>query len=253
MHMDNMRNIIGCVLLALLTGCAGSPKVPAVEQTAEPVRIVILDEDEEHASLEVESWADRGVRRGVAGAVGGTSGWSAGWLAAFSCGAAAPLCMLITVPAGALAGAIGGAHHVRSDLTKDQAQRVNAAVGELNARRDVRADLVAALERALPPEMESVADCADCANVRVSIDRFNLQERGDQVSLHLTIRMRIERKHVHPGEMASRRFMYGSASKQRDVRKWLAEGSTVLDEAVSDCIDDAARRMREDLRETLRP
>jgi len=248
-----MRNIIGCFLLALLTGCTGSPKVPAVAHTAEPVRIVIRSDDAEHTSLEVESWAERGRRRAVVGAGGGAAGWSAGWLGAFGCGAFAPLCMIVTVPAGAIAGAVGGVRHARGDLTKDQAERVNAALGELNARRDVRTELVAALERALPPEMESVADCADCANVRVSIDRFNLQERGDQVSLHLTIRMRIERKHVHPGEMASRRFMYGSASKPRDVRKWLAEGSTVLDQAVSACIDDAARRMREDLRETLRP
>jgi len=249
-----MRNIIGCFLLALLTGCTGSPKVPAVAHTAEPVRIVIRSDDAEHTSLEVESWAERGRRRAVVGAGGGAAGWSAGWLGAFGCGAFAPLCMIVTVPAGAIAGAVGGVRHARGDLTKDQAERVNAALDELNARRDVRADLVAALERALPPEMQSVADCADCANVSVSIFRFTLQgDRDKQMSLHLSTEMRIERKHVRPEEMASRRFVHGSESKERDVHKWLAEGSTAFDEAVSACIDDTARKMREDLRKTLRP
>jgi len=83
--------------------------------------------------------------------------------------------------------------HGLRGLSKDEAGQVNAALSALDARRDLRADLVAALERELPPEIQSVADCVECANVSVSIRRFSPEQHGrKQLSLHLRTEMRIE-------------------------------------------------------------
>jgi hypothetical protein len=71
--------------------------------------------------------------------------------------------------------------------------------------------------------------------------------------VQLKTEMRIEGTRAHPERITSHRFRYRSESKKHDVRKWLAEGEAAFDEAVSAGIDDAARRMREDIRATLRP
>lgn len=256
MRVDKMRNIIGCVVLALLTGCAGSPKVPAVAHTGEPVCIVIRIAGSENTAFDVDSKGKRAARGAIFGTLEGTAAGGAAFFASVAAlGAAAPIGLFLLFPAGALAGATGGTIHGLRGLSKDEAGRVNAALSELDARRDVRADLVAALGRELAPEMRSVADCdgcAECANVSVSILRFSPEQHGKkQLSLRLKTEMRIESEDEHQGKKAVLDVRNESESKQRDVRKWLAEGDTAFDEAVIACIDDAARKMREDLRKRL--
>jgi len=250
-----MRPIVGCVLFALLTGCAGSPKAPAVAHTAVPVRIVIRIAGSENTALDVDSKGKRAGRGAILGTLEGTAaGGAAFFAAAEALGAAAPIGLFLLFPGGALAGATGGVIHGLRGLSKDEAGQVNAALSALDARRDLRADLVAALERELPPEIQSVADCVECANVSVSIRRFSPEQHGrKQLSLHLRTEMRIEWEDERQGKKSARRFRNDSESKQRDVHKWLAEGDTAFDAAVSACIDDAARQMRETLRKTLGP
>ena len=97
---------------------------------------------------------------------------------------------------------------------------MNAALSELDARRDLRADLAAALERELAPEMQSVTDCAECARVSVSIRRFSPEQHGKkQLSLHLRTEMRIELQDERQGKKAALRVWNESESKHRDVRK----------------------------------
>lgn len=250
-----MRNVLAVVLLALLGACARSPVVPVAAPPGAPVRIVIRGEGPEHSGLEADTRGER-ARRGVfAGTLGGTAaGGAASFASAAILGAAAPITLLFLIPAGTLAGAVGGGLHGFSGLSKEEAGRVNAALAELDARRDLRADLVAALERELAPEFEVLSDCSDCVRMTVSIVRFGVeQHRGKQLSLELETEMTVERRDAGARDLAVRRFGNRSESGENDVRKWLAGEGAAFDEAVSGCLADAARKMREDLRRTLQP
>lgn len=250
-----MRNVLVVVLLALLGACARSPAVPVGAPPGEPVRIVLRGEGPEHSSLEADTRGER-ARHGVfAGTLGGTAaGGAAAVASAAALGAAAPITLLLLIPAGTVAGVVGGGLHGFSGLSKEVAERVNAVLGELDARRDLRADLVAALERELAPEFQVVSDCADCPRVTVSIVRFAVEQyRGKQLSLELKTEMRVERRDAGARDLAVHRFGNRSESGKNDVHKWLAAEGAALDEAVSGCLGDAARRMREDLRRAMQP
>jgi hypothetical protein len=231
------RRTILILAAGVAAGCAAGRTPPP----AGSPKVAIRAAGSEHTSLAADS---RSERVGHGAGTGGSRGLGAGAASGLACGTWAPLCVPVFGLVGLVVGGVGGMFYGLSGLPAEKAVKINAMLTALDARRDLRAELAAALARDVPADLQAGPDAATL-DASTRIERFKLKQRGGHlVSLHLRASMTIAWDKAAGNWRESRRFEYESESPTQDIDAWIAGGEAGFDAAVSDCLEDVVRQMR---------
>lgn len=231
------RRTVLILAAGIAAGCAARRTTPPAQSR----KVFIRAAGSEHGSLDADPHAQR-MFHGAATA--GSRGLGVGAGSGLACGAWAPLRVPVFGLAGLVVGGVGGMFYGVSGLSVEDAEKINAILTAIDARRDLRADLAAALAHIVPAERQSGPDDATL-DASVRIERFRLKQHGGEVlSLRLQSSMRLAWDKAGGEWRASRSFEYESDSRTQGVDAWIADGEAGFDTAISACLEDAARQMR---------
>lgn len=236
--------------LALLYGCASTPKLPHIA-AGEPVSIVVALSQKSVGSTNFQNDAvggDVGKGAGSGAVVGGLYG--------LSCGPFLILCVPLGAAMGAIVGSAGGAAvSVDGTLSKEQADQLVARLLRLNETRDQLTELESnIMDRAgrywdLNSEHPSYL-----VNVEVQ-DLILGSTHDNQVRSILRVQVTVQNNGEQPAQKASKKTpkktlkpkLYESVGPYASLAVWLDEDSDFAETSLNSTIQQISTQIVSDL------
>lgn len=162
------------------------------------------------------------------------------------------ICAMVLVPAGAVAGAIGGSVADAADdpmkgLSTEQILALERQFARISKERTISADIERSLKSRIPPErVTDVSEADSLLQFRLYDIRFTKESfRKYALTLKSVALFKWDRNGPRP---SSTHRTYAYTSRAITIGDWVEDDGTTMDQAFDDCIDGLVDEMLEDIR-----
>jgi hypothetical protein len=231
------RAVLGLVLAAVLCGCAttGTGPYPYFERLS--IEALPPEPAEEGAAV-----ASTGQLMAAGAAAGGVSTLATGFLASLLCGPYFMVCFAGT-GAASLGGAAAGAVLAGSTaLSEEDAERMIAALEEVQRTHNVNEELAAAVSKRLPSSRLAESGSAD-ARLGLAVQGLHVATGfKDEVALGMVVKASLEWE-LDRAEPRQTSRNFECQSDARPLEEWLERHRTNPGLGLAECVDDLSEQI----------